>query len=171
MDEKYIHNLSETEFITPELKTWFQENWIETLEEAVSALAAMPVEFLGKEEFLKQAKETLGEEKFQELSTALPPHAKGLWMPTEHVPKNPSGEKEPEATQDETENDTGNNRANAEMPSANPAVTPSVETQPCETNNHNAPTEDKAQDSTTKTIHEVCKTSAADGENHDQSQQ
>lgn len=143
MDGKYIHNLSETGFITPELKTWFQENWIETVEEAVSALAAMPVEFLGREEFLKQAQETLGEEKFQELSTTLPPHAKGLWIPTEHAPQNPSGEKEPESPQNETENDTVN-RADAEMPSANPAATPSAETQPCETNRIDTPEEDKA---------------------------
>ena len=175
MDEKKFHTISETELvmIAPTLKTWFQENWIETLEEAVSALAAMPGDFLGKEAFFKYAKEMLGEEEFQRLSTALPPHAKGLWVQTEQVPQvPPSGEQEPESQP----NETGigpENRTETETSPVNPPMPQSEpEAESCEPDCHDEPAEDKTQDSTIQTIHDaVRKDSASDGENHDQSQQ
>ena len=74
--EEPFHPLAQM-VLSEALSAFFKDRWIEDVEQAVGVLTAFPEEIEGKEQFLAQAKELLGEEMFVKWTTPAPSHPLG----------------------------------------------------------------------------------------------
>lgn len=79
MDDK--HQLSEIQGLPEGAVEYLKGQWIETLEEGLSAVALAPGALTWKDAFLQQGRAIVGDELYQQLTTPCEERAKGLVMP------------------------------------------------------------------------------------------
>ena len=79
MDDK--HQLSEIQGLPEGAVEFLMGQWIETLEDALSAVALAPDALAWKGAFLRRGREVVGEERYVQLTTPCEERAKGLVMP------------------------------------------------------------------------------------------
>lgn len=79
MDDKHL--LAEIEGLPEGAAEYLKGQWIETLEEGLSAVALAPDALTWKDAFLQQGKAIVGDELYQQLTTPCEERAKGLVMP------------------------------------------------------------------------------------------
>ena len=79
MDDKHL--LAEIEGLPEGAAEYLKGQWIETLEEGLSAVALAPDALTWKDAFLQRGREIVGDGLYQQLTTPCEERAKGLVMP------------------------------------------------------------------------------------------
>ena len=100
MDDK--HQLSEIQGLPEGAVEYLKGQWIETLEEGLSAVALAPDALTWKDAFLQRGREIVGDGLYQRLTTPCEERAKGLVMP-EAEPMQAESQPAGEETDDENQ--------------------------------------------------------------------
>ena len=89
-----IHPISQIN-VSDALSACLKSRWIENVEQAVAYLASINFEIVGKEEFLAQARDILGEEAYAKYTKPVPKHPLGCIdiQTEEHFMKQVEGSK------------------------------------------------------------------------------
>ena len=89
-----IHPISQLK-ASDALSAYLKSRWIENVEQAVAYLASINFEIVGKEEFLAQARDILGEEAYAKYTKPVPKHPLGCIaiQTEEHFMKQVEGSK------------------------------------------------------------------------------